>query len=114
MLSDREQRQLAEIEAGLKADDRGLSQGLKKGPRIDRTRRWPARALLSFGILCIVIGALTSAESLVLEGILFTGAAVAWMRWQLVRANRANPGGGLPRRPAGRPDGPTPGRGQPV
>jgi hypothetical protein len=114
MLSDREQRELARIEEGLKAEDKSFGQSLRKGPRIDRTRRWPARSLLGFGLALIVIGALTSAESLVLQGILFTGVAVAWIRWQSVRAARADGPGGLPARPAGHPDGPTPGRGQPV
>jgi hypothetical protein len=114
MLSDREQRELARIEEGLKADDKRFGQGLRAGPRIDRTRRWPARALLGFGIALIVIGALTSAESLILQGILFTGVGFAWVRWQTVRNARAAGDGGLPARPAGRPDGPTPGRGQPV
>jgi Protein of unknown function (DUF3040) len=114
MLSDREQRELARIEEGLTAEDKRFGQSLRKGPRIDRTRRWPARSLLGFGIALIVIGALTSAESLVLQGILFTGVAVAWIRWQGVRAARAAGPGGMPARPAGHPDGPTPGRGQPV
>lgn len=114
MLSDREQRELARIEEGLKAEDKRFGRGLSKGPRIDRTRRWPARSLLAFGVALIVIGALTSAESLVLQGILFTGIGVAWVRWQSVRAARADGPGGLPARPAGHPDGPTPGRGQPV
>ena len=99
MLSDREQQELQRIEEALKADD--------------KTRRWPARALLGFGIALIVIGALTSAVPLILEGILFTGIGVAWIRWEAVRAGRAN-GDGRPVRPAGRPDGPNPGFGQPV
>jgi hypothetical protein len=114
MLSEREQRELQRIEEALRAEDKRFGQGLRKGPRIDRTRRWPARALLGFGIALIVIGALTSAESLVLEGILFTGIAVAWIRWLAVRAARASGPGGSPIRPAGRPDGPPPGHGQPV
>ena len=114
MLSDREQRELAEIEAALKATEHRFADGLRTGPRIDRTRRWPARATLSFGLALIVIGALTSAESLILQGILFAGIGAAWIRWQVVRAGRANPDGGLPRRPGARPDGPPPGRGQPV
>ena len=114
MLSDREQQELQRIEEALKADDNRLAEGLRRGPRIDRTRRWPARALLGFGIALILIGALTTAESLVLEGILFTGIAVAWIRWQTMRAARANGTGGRPVRPAGRPDGPNPGFGQPV
>ncbi|HST67349.1 MAG TPA: DUF3040 domain-containing protein [Mycobacteriales bacterium] len=114
MLSDREQRELARIEEGLKAEDKRFGRGLRKGPRIDRTRRWPARSLLAFGVALIVIGALTSAESLVLQGILFTGIGIAWVRWQAVRAARADGPGGLPVRPANHPDGPTPGRGQPV
>jgi DUF3040 family protein len=113
MLSDREQQELQRIEEALKADDKRFAQGLRRGPRIDKTRRWPARALLGFGIALIVIGALTSAAPLILEGILFTGIGVAWIRWQAVRAGRAN-GNGHPVRPAGRPDGPNPGFGQPV
>src|SRR4051812_35892540 len=104
MLSDREQRELARIEEGLRAEDKHFGHGLRKGPRIDRTRRWPARSLLAFGVALIVIGALTSAESLILEGILFTGIGIAWVRWQLVRAARAAGPGGMPARPAGRPD----------
>lgn len=113
MLSDREQQELQRIEEALKADGKRFGQGLRRGPRIDKTRRWPVRALLGFGITLIVIGALTSAAPLILEGILFTGIAIAWIRWQTVRAARAN-GDGRPVRPAGRPDGPTPGFGQPV
>jgi hypothetical protein len=113
MLSDREQRELARIEEGLKAEDKRFTKGLQKGPRIDRTRRWPARALLGFGIALLVIGALTSAESLIMQGILFTGVGIAWIRWLAVRSARADGADGLPARPAGRPDGPT-GRGQPV
>ena len=114
MLSDREQRELARIEEGLKAEDKRFGQGFGKGPRIDRTRRWPARSLLGFGLALIVIGALTSAESLILQGVLFTGIGVAWVRWQITRPTRADGPGGLPARPAGHPDGPTPGRGRPV
>ena len=113
MLSDREQQELQRIEEALKADDKRFAQGLRRGPRIDKTRRWPARALLGFGIALIVIGALTSAVPLILEGILFAGIGFAWIRWQAVRAGRAN-GDGRPVRPAGRPDGPNPGFGQPV
>jgi hypothetical protein len=113
MLSDREQQELQRIEEALKADDKRFAQGLRRGPRIDKTRRWPVRALLGFGITLIVIGALTSSAPLILEGILFTGIAVAWIRWQAMRAARAN-GHGRPVRPAGRPDGPNPGFGQPV
>jgi Protein of unknown function (DUF3040) len=109
MLSDREQQELQRIEEALKADDKRFAQGLRRGPRIDKTRRWPARALLGFGITLIVIGALTSAAPLILEGILFTGIATGWIRWQTVRAGRANGNG----RPV-RPDGPSPGFGQPV
>ena len=43
MLSDREQQELQRIEEALKADDKRFAQGLRRGPRIDKTRRWPAR-----------------------------------------------------------------------
>ncbi len=109
MLSDREQQELQRIEEALKADDKRFAHGLRRGPRIDKTRRWPVRSLLGFGIALIVIGALTSSAPLILEGILFTGIAIAWMRWQAARAARGRGAG----RPV-RPDGPTTGFGQPV
>ena len=114
MLSDREQQELARIEESLLAEDRRLADSLRQGPRIDATRRWPARALLAFGIALIVIGALTSVETLILQGILATGGGIAWLRWQATRRSRdgGQPGFG-PRRGA-HPDGPPSGRGQPV
>jgi hypothetical protein len=114
MLSDREQQELARIEAALKAEDRRFAEGLRKGPQIDRTRRWPARSVLAFGVFLIVIGLLTSAGMLVFQGLLATGAGVAWMRWQAARRSRGDGATGFPVRPAGRPDGPPTGRGQPV
>jgi Flp pilus assembly protein TadB len=114
MLSDREQQELARIEAGLQAEDRRFADGLRKGPRIEATRRWPARALLGFGVLLLVVGALTSAGMLVFQGIVFTAAGVLWLRWQAARRGRSDGAAGFPVRPAGHPDGPPTGRGQPV
>jgi hypothetical protein len=114
MLSDREQQELARIEAGLKAEDRRLTTGLRKGPRIDRTRGWPARALLSFGVAVLVIGALTSAGMLIFQGLVLTGAGLAWVRWQATRPGRNDGAAGFPARPGAHPDGPPTGRGQPV
>jgi Flp pilus assembly protein TadB len=114
MLSDREQQELARIEAGLQADDRRFADGLRKGPRIDRTRRWPARALLVFGVLLLVVGALTSAGMLVFQGIVATAGGVLWLRWLAARRGRSDGASGFPVRPAGHPDGPPTGRGQPV
>ena len=114
MLSDREQQELARIEAALQAEDRRFAEGLRKGPRIDGTRRWPARALLAFGVFLIAVGLLTSAGMLVFQGILATGAGVAWLRWQAAGRGRNDGAAGFPARPAGHPDGPPTGRGQPV
>ena len=113
MLSDREQQELARIEQALLAEDRRFAEGLRKGPRLDRTRRWPARALLAFGILVIAIGALTSAGMLVFQGIAAAAAGVAWVRWQAARSGLSTGATG-PVRPANHPDGPPTGRGQPV
>lgn len=114
MLSDREQQELARIEAALLAEDRRFADGLRKGPRIGRARRGPARALLAFGVLVIVIGVLTSAGMLVFQGIVATGAGVVWVRWQAARGGRIDGATGFPVRPANHPDGPPTGRGQPV
>lgn len=109
MLSDREQQELARIEAALKAEDRSFADGLRTGPRIDRTRRWPARATLFFGVSLLVIGALTSAGMLVFQGIVCAAAGVLWLRWQATRRGRSD-GTTFPARPAGHPDGPPTGR----
>jgi hypothetical protein len=114
MLSDREQQELARIEQALLAEDRRFAEGLRKGPRVDRTRRWPARALLAFGVFVIVIGALTSAGMLVFQGLVVTGAGVVWVRWQAARRGYSDGATGFPVRPANHPDGPPTGRGQPV
>lgn len=114
MLSDREQQELARIEEALEAEDRRFADGLRKGPQIGRARRWPARALLGFGVAVLVLGALASAGMLVLQGIVLTGAGVAWVRWQAARAVRNDGATGFPARPQAHPDGPPTGRGQPV
>jgi hypothetical protein len=114
MLSDREQQELARIEEALRADDRRFADSLRRGPRIGRTRRWPARALLGFGVAVLVIGVLTSAGMLVFQGILLTGAGVAWVRWLAAHGGSGDGAAGSRPRPGARPDGPPTGRGQPV
>lgn len=114
MLSNRELQELALIEEGLRAEDRRFAAGFEKEPARVRTRRWPARALLAFGVFVVVTGVLTSTETLVMQGLVCVAAGVGWMRWQAVRAARAAVAGGVAPRPGARPDGPPPGRGSTV
>ncbi len=84
MLSDHERRELALIEQGLETDPR-LAASLAEVPR---RRRWPIRLLTIFGVLLILIGLLTGAGGLVLQGLLAAGAGVAWSRWRTWQAAR--------------------------
>jgi len=111
MLSDREQQELALIEEGLRAEDRRFADGFRSGPRVRRTRRWPARALLAFGVLVVVVGLLTSTATLILQGMVCVGGGIGWMRWQAFQAARAALADGAVPRPGARPDGPATGRG---
>jgi len=113
MLSDRERRQLADIERALVADDRQLAASLRAGrTRPGRApRRWPERALIGFGVLLVVVALLTSVGSLFLQGLLFGGAGVLRWRWRLQRPAIDPPGGpgGGEAAPSPRPDGSPPG-----
>jgi hypothetical protein len=114
MLSDRERRQLADIERELVADDRRLAASLRAGrTRPGRApRRWLERALIGFGVLLLVVALLTSVASLFLQGLLFAGAGVLRWRWRLLRAAVDPPGGGPgggDAAPSPRPDGSPPG-----
>ena len=111
MLSDRERHELALIEEGLRAEDRRFADGFQAGPPVRPARRWPARALLVFGAVVLAVGVLTSAEMLVMQGLVCIGGGVAWLRWQAAQAARAAIADGVPPRPGARPDGPSTGRG---
>ena len=111
MLSDRERQELALIEEGLRAEDRRFADAFRSGPRARRARRWPARALLAFGVFVVVVGVLTSTATLVIQGIVCVGGGIGWMRWQAVQAARAAMADGVVPRPGARPDGPATGRG---
>jgi hypothetical protein len=94
MLSEYERRELALIEQGLAEDDRKLAESFR--PRRlpsarRRDRRWMSRSLLGFGVLLLVVGVLTGTYGLFLQGLLFGGPAVAWMRWQRRRPATTDP-----------------------
>ena len=100
MLSDHERRELALIEQSLAFDERRLARALTR-------RRWPPRALVTFGSLTMAVGSMGGGnEPLLLQGLLAVVAGILWSRRQTrTAAERAD--GGLPspnprqRRPAG-------------
>jgi hypothetical protein len=96
MLNDRERRVLAMIEQGLRADECRFVDALRtsRAGRARRQHRWPIRALVGFGILLVVVGLLTAAGGLFMQGLLFGAAGVAWSRWRTRRAAVAPPGRG--------------------
>jgi hypothetical protein len=109
MLSEYERRELALIEQSLAEEDRRLADALRPRTMRARTpwlrRRWLSRTLLGFGLAMLVLGVLTAADGVFMQGVLFSGAALVWMRWQS-RSTPATPGAARAR-PA---DGPPPGR----
>ena len=105
MLSDRERRQLADIERALVAGDRRLADSFRAG-RSGRGRtpgRWLERALIAFGVLLVVVALLTGTEGLFLQGLLFGAAGVLRARWRRRRMAAGPPGG-----PGGGEDSPSP------
>jgi Flp pilus assembly protein TadB len=98
MLSDYERRQLALIEKGFADEDHRLVAALDPKPAGTpwTRRRWLARALLAFGIALLVIGMLTAADGLFMQGLLFGATGGVWVHWQR-RARRAGEGDGAPR-----------------
>jgi hypothetical protein len=116
MLSDRERRELARIEQALAADDRRLAQAFGGRSVAARPRRrWPVRALIGFGVLLLVVGLLTGADGLFVQGLLFGGAGVLWARWRARHpaAGPSDDGGGQPAS-SPHPDGSPPGWFRPV
>jgi hypothetical protein len=109
MLSEYEQRELAAIEQGLAEEDRRLAASFRPRGTGAATpwfrRRWMSRALLGFGVMLLVVGVLASADGLFVQGLLFGGGGVLWMRWQSRSASVPVPG--TPRRRS--TDGPQPG-----
>ena len=87
MLSDHEQRELDMIKQGL-ADDQQLVEVLGGDAPIPSRTKW-IRAVVSFGILLLVLGALCGDGRLVLEGLLIGSAGIAWSWWRRWRAAKA-------------------------
>jgi hypothetical protein len=112
MLSDRERKQLADIEQALAADDRRLAATL--GPGAAGGRRWPVRALLGFGVFLLVVALLTGADGLYLQGLLCLGGGFAWLRWRATRSRAGNPSADADPARRAKPDGTPPGGFRPV
>lgn len=109
MLSDSERHELALIEQGLQADDRRFAARFGPAPRTGRRRRWPVRATAGFGALLVLVGLLTSTDSLFLQGVLFLAVAVGWSRWRAAQEDRAGAADAAARPSDARPDGSPPG-----
>jgi hypothetical protein len=85
MLSYDERRRLGHIETWLRIDDPNFAEGIRAGaPRAPREyRRWPAIALLTFGMLGLFAAALFGSLPVAVPG---TAAMVAGTRlWMLRR-----------------------------
>jgi Protein of unknown function (DUF3040) len=88
MLSKHERRELARIEQGLREDpDWREPQVLPAHPTW--WRRWGLRLLIGFAGLVLVIGVVTTAGDLLLEGVLMMGAACGWWLCRQVAAAKA-------------------------
>ena len=94
MLSDRERRVLAMIEEGLRADEGRFVDALHAttARRDPRQHRWAVRALAGFGVLLVVLGMVTDSGGLIMQGLLFGTAGVAWSRWRSRRAEMERTG----------------------
>ena len=94
MLNERESRMLDMIERGLCAEEHRFVEAFRATTAgRERQRRLPARALVAFGILLVVLGVMTDTGGLFLQGLLFGTAGVAWSRWRKRQAALASPGG---------------------
>ena len=113
MLSDRERKQLADIEQALVAGDRRLAATFRSGAP-PTERRWPVRALLGFGVLLLVVALLTGADGLFLQGLLCLGGGFAWRRWRAARSRDATASTVADPARGARPDGTPPGWFRPV
>jgi hypothetical protein len=109
MLSDRERRELAAIEEDLTAGDRRFAETFSTAPSAGRRRRWPVRTLLGFGVFLLVVGILTDAEEIVLQGLACLGGGLGWAHWRAAHPLAGNGPGGSGPLPGARPDGLPPG-----
>ena len=88
MLSNHERRELARIEQGLREDPEWREP---HGVTEHSTwwRRWGLRLLIGFAGVVMVIGVITTAGNLLLQGVLMTGAACLWWLCRQAAAARA-------------------------
>lgn len=89
MLSERERRVLARIEASLKETDPDLVRLFHEGALRPTVHGLP-RTLLVFGLVMVVLGALVAAVPVAMFGMALTVAAL-WLAWT------RSPGLGRPR-----------------
>jgi hypothetical protein len=88
MLSNHERRELARIEQGLREDPE-WHEPQAMTERSTRWRRWGLRLLIGFASLVLVIGVITTADDLLLQGVLMMGAACGWWLCRQVAAGKA-------------------------
>ena len=89
MLSEREERELLVIEAGLRDDGR-FASAFPTARRPLHRRRWVVRAAITFGLVLILAGLVLSASGLALQGLLLTGGSYAWWCWKLKPSSRTS------------------------
>jgi len=82
MSSEREERQLLLIEAGLRDDGR-FASAFPTTRRPLHRRRWVVRTATTFGLVLILAGLVLSASGLALQGLLLAGGSYAWWCWKL-------------------------------
>jgi hypothetical protein len=79
MLSERDRRELADIEATLSRDDPVLDRTMSGGHEKAPVRRWLWYAGFSLSLLMVVAGALAEDRLIILAGVV--GMVVAFVRW---------------------------------
>ena len=90
MLSNYERRELARIEAGLRADPDGREPRAGAG-RPAWARRCGLQLLIGFAGLVMTIGVIATDGPLLLQGVLMMGGACAWWLCRQVAAAKAEP-----------------------
>lgn len=86
MLSERERKELGEIERGLRADDPNVARGFEEG--FDRKpRTWPYTTVIVFAAIFLVIGIVGQLELTVFLALAVMVGAIAGRRGMRRRAS---------------------------
>jgi hypothetical protein len=103
MLSERERRELANIERELSSDDprlaasfaRGFGRRFRRGFRRHVVR---PRSVIAFGALVMLLAIVLGLSETFVQGLLLTVVGVAWWAWTSRESPPAGPGRGTSRR----------------